>query len=61
MQGCSDNFVVVDVETANHNLSSICQIGIASFREGALNSSWESLVNPEDHFEPINMVRLPKV
>jgi DNA polymerase III subunit epsilon len=55
MQSNADTFVVVDVETANHNLSSIYQIGIASFREGALNSSWESLVNPEDHFEPINI------
>jgi hypothetical protein len=25
------NFVVIDVETANPNLSSICQVGIAPF------------------------------
>ena len=55
MQDYSESFVVVDVETANHNLSSICQIGIASFRDGALHHSWESLVNPEDHFEPVNI------
>ncbi|MFZ0959981.1 MAG: exonuclease domain-containing protein [Terriglobia bacterium] len=55
MQDSSNSFVVVDVETANHNLSSICQIGIASFRDGAPNGSWESLVNPEDHFEPVNI------
>jgi DNA polymerase-3 subunit epsilon len=49
------DFVVIDVETANADLSSICQIGIASFRDGALADSWVSLVNPEDYFSPINV------
>jgi DNA polymerase III subunit epsilon len=49
------NFVVIDVETANPDLSSICQVGIASFRDGALHNSWESLVDPEDEFDPINI------
>jgi DNA polymerase-3 subunit epsilon len=49
------NFVVVDVETANSDLSSICQIGIASFSEGVLHGTWKSLVNPEDEFDPINI------
>jgi DNA polymerase III subunit epsilon len=47
------DFVVIDVETANSDLSSICQVGIASFRDGVLNDSWESLVNPEDEFDPV--------
>jgi DNA polymerase-3 subunit epsilon len=49
------DFVAVDVETANHNLSSICQIGIASFRNGSLSEAWESLVNPEDGFSEFNI------
>jgi len=49
------DFVVVDVETANPDLSSICQIGIASFCEGELVDGWESLVNPKDYFHPINV------
>jgi DNA polymerase III subunit epsilon len=49
------DFVAVDVETANADLSSICQIGIASFREGVLVDSWVSLVDPEDYFSPINV------
>jgi len=49
------DFVVVDVETANADLSSICQIGIASFRDGRLADSWVSLVNPEDEFNAINV------
>ena len=49
------DFVVVDVETANADLSSICQIGIASFRDGLLAEAWVSLVNPEDEFDYINV------
>lgn len=49
------SFVVIDVETANPNLSSICQVGIALFRDGRLHESWGSLVNPEDFFHPINV------
>jgi DNA polymerase III subunit epsilon len=49
------DFVVVDVETANADLSSICQIGIASFRDGNVADSWVSLVNPEDDFSAINV------
>ena len=55
MQDCSESFVVVDVETANPRLSSICQIGVACFRDGALYHSWESLVNPEEYFDPMHI------
>lgn len=51
----ADDFTVVDVETANSDLASICQIGIATFRAGALSGEWKSLVNPEDYFDPINI------
>jgi DNA polymerase III subunit epsilon len=49
------DFVVVDVETANADLSSVCQVGIASFRDGQLADSFVSLVNPEDYFSPVNI------
>jgi DNA polymerase-3 subunit epsilon len=49
------DFVVVDVETANADLSSICQIGIASFCNGDLADVWESLVDPQDYFSPVNI------
>ena len=48
-------FVALDVETANPDLSSICQIGIVQFQGGKLGESWVSLVNPEDYFEPVNI------
>lgn len=44
-------FVAVDVETANDNLDSVCQVGIATFEDGALGPCWTSLVNPNDYFE----------
>lgn len=49
------NFVVIDFETANANLSSICQIGLATFEDGIFVSSWETLVNPEDYFDGMNI------
>jgi DNA polymerase III subunit epsilon len=49
------DFVAIDVETANEDLASICQIGLASFQAGALIETWTSLVNPKDYFSPINI------
>ncbi len=49
------DFVAIDVETANADLASICQVGVASFRDGQLADSWKSLVNPNDEFSSINV------
>jgi DNA polymerase-3 subunit epsilon len=43
-------FVALDVETANHDMGSICQIGLAGFKDGSLVREWETLVNPEAVF-----------
>ena len=48
------NFLAVDVETANADYSSICQIGIAKFVDGELIERWVSLINPETYFDPFN-------
>jgi DNA polymerase III subunit epsilon len=48
-------FQAVDVETANADLSSICSVGIATFRDAALTETWKSLVNPNDLFDPLNV------
>ncbi len=48
------DFIALDVETANADLSSICQVGIAGFCNGRFHEKWESLVNPEDEFDAIN-------
>lgn len=47
-------FVAIDFETANPNLSSICQVGLVKFREGKIVDSWEALVNPDDYFHDMN-------
>jgi DNA polymerase-3 subunit epsilon len=49
------DFVAVDVETANPDVASICQIGIVAFENGRVKESWQSLVNPEDYFDDFNV------
>jgi len=48
-------FVAIDVETANADMSSICQIGIACYNEGSLTEEWKSYIDPEDYFDEINI------
>ncbi len=45
-----DNFVAIDVETANANRSSICAIGAVKVRDGVIVDSRYSLVNPEPNW-----------
>ncbi|MGU3350030.1 exonuclease domain-containing protein [Pseudomonas monsensis] len=49
------DFVAIDVETANADMASICQIGIACFKNGVLTEEWQTLINPEDYFSDINI------
>ena len=49
------NFIALDVETANGDMASICQIGIARYENGKLCEEWSSLIDPEDFFSPINI------
>jgi DNA polymerase III subunit epsilon len=49
------NFVAIDVETANPDLASICQIGLVRFLNGRVADNWESLVDPEDYFDCVNI------
>jgi len=49
------NFVAVDVETANADMASLCQIGVARFEGGALSQEWKTYVDPEDYFDPFNV------
>ncbi len=45
------DFVAIDVETANPDIASICQIGVVCFDNGSLISEWQSMVDPEDYFD----------
>ncbi|MFT7592298.1 MAG: DNA polymerase-3 subunit epsilon [bacterium] len=48
------NFLAIDVETANADYSSICQIGIAEFKGGEITNTWSQLINPEVEFDIFN-------
>lgn len=48
-------FVAIDVETANADMASICQIGLAKYRDFQLIDEWTSLIDPEDYFDFINI------
>ena len=48
-------FNAIDVETANSDPSSICQIGIVSVRNGLIKGQLSVLVNPETPFNDSNV------
>jgi len=50
-----NDFVALDVETANADLSSICQVGLVAFADGRAAGGWTSLVNPDDQFDGMNV------
>jgi DNA polymerase III subunit epsilon len=49
------NYLSIDVETANADYSSICQIGIVEVQNGDITDKWSTLVNPEAYFDPFNI------
>ena len=48
-------FNAIDVETANSDPSSICQIGIVSIRDGVVKGQLSVLVDPEAEFNDFNV------
>ena len=46
------DFTVIDVETANCDQTSVCQIGIVHVNNGAITDEWKSYVNPLQEFDP---------
>jgi DNA polymerase III subunit epsilon len=49
------DFIALDVETANADFASICSIGLVHFKAGQVFKSLTILIDPEDHFDPINI------
>jgi DNA polymerase-3 subunit epsilon len=43
-------FYSLDVETANPDQSTICQIGVGVFEDGKLVDTWCSYIDPQDYF-----------
>jgi DNA polymerase-3 subunit epsilon len=48
-------FVAIDVETANADRSSICQIGAVRVENGIVTDAFATLVDPETYFDPWNI------
>src|SRR3546814_11730731 len=49
------DFVAVDVETANANMASICQIGLVRFSNGQEADAASWLIDPKDYFDDENI------
>ncbi len=49
------DFTSIDVETANWNRESICQVGLVTVKNGSIVDIWSTLVNPEDWFDGVNV------
>mgnify|MGYP001568513570 FL=1 len=47
-------FISIDVETANNDISSICQIGMVRFENGVAVESYDKLINPQTFFLGMN-------
>lgn len=54
-QGERNSFIALDLETANSNISSICQIALVWFVVGEPVNVWHSLVNPGEPFAALNV------
>lgn len=44
------DFAAIDFETANHERSSVCSVGIVIVRNGEIVDSFYSLINPEPNY-----------
>ncbi len=49
------DFIAIDVETANADMASICQIGLVKYENGTLSYEWKTYVDPEDYFDIFNI------
>lgn len=48
-------FNAIDVETANSDRASICQIGVVHVQGGIIRDQWSTLINPREWFDPWNV------
>jgi len=49
------SFVTIDLETANPDMTSICQIGLVHYTAGELVDTWKTYVDPQDYFDDFNV------
>ena len=44
------NFAAIDFETANHERSSVCSVGVVIVRDGEIVDTFYSLIQPEPNY-----------
>lgn len=49
-------YVIVDIETANPDITSICQIAIVTYEDGQVIDQWHTLINPKTYFHEMNVM-----
>jgi len=49
------NFISLDFETANEDLTSVCQIGISTFSSGIISNTFKTFIDPQDEFSFLNI------
>lgn len=54
--GKTDTYVVLDFETANEQRASPCAVGLVHVKDNKIADSWETLIDPETHFSPMNVM-----
>ena len=50
----TERFFALDVETANADRASLCQVGIVEICNCEVVDKWATLIDPEDWFDPFN-------
>lgn len=48
-------YIVLDLETANADQASICQIGFVIIQDGRILSQTSQYIDPDDYFDPFNV------
>ena len=49
------DYIVLDLETANSNYASICQLGMVEIHNGTIKKTHDWLIDPEDYFDSFNV------
>lgn len=51
----TENFIAIDIETANQSHASICQIALVGYAGSNRTWEWSTLVDPEEEFDQLNI------
>ncbi|MBT5471012.1 MAG: 3'-5' exonuclease [Nitrospina sp.] len=49
------DYLVLDLETANPDQASICQLGMVEVNNGAISKKYSQFIDPKDEFDPMHV------